>query len=192
MDNRTLYREVAAVGAGTGRPLEEYLRALWRLGRARRTRDSLSGAELVALLGKAAVADAPPFDDAWRGADLDVTEEMGWFETWERVLLSQVADLRELAEGPPPAHPALGVDAPRPAGSGPRATGCRWYNHDVRGYLECAIAGMYGGWDVADGVRVAVPGPAVSMYPEPRDAFDVGRVDWGDFAQLLVYGQEYE
>lgn len=192
MTNRTIYRELLAVGERTDRPLEAYLRTLWLLGGARRDVAELPAELFVELLRRAGVEAAPPFDDAWRTADFGVTESMAGFDVWERVILSQVADLREFAEGPPPRYPELGVDAPRVGGGAVRACGSRCYNHTVAAFLECGMAGALGGWAVEDGVRSPVPGPVLSRYPEPEGVRAVAALSWVEFTEFLVCGQEYE
>jgi hypothetical protein len=190
--NRDAYQEVLHATEDVDRPLEEYLRALWQLGRAEQARESLPADVVVGMLIEAVSAPAPPFDDSWRTADLGVGEGMSEFQVWELVILSQIADLRDFAEGPPQYYPELGVDAPRREDGGRRACGVRWYNHAVRSYLECAMAGALGGWDEEDGIRKPVPGPSVQLYPEPEGVFALPPLSWREMTDLLVCGQEYE
>ncbi|MPZ83955.1 MAG: hypothetical protein GEV28_27605 [Actinophytocola sp.] len=192
MTNRAIHQELLAVGESTDRPLEEYLRTLWRLGGTRRDVPELPAELFVELVRRAGVEAAPPFDDAWRTADFGVTESMAGFDVWERVILSQVADLREFAEVPPRRYPELGVDAPRVEGGAVRACGSRWYNHAVPAFLECGMAGALGGWSDEDGLRTPVPGPAVSLFPEPDGVVAVETLSWAEFTEFLVCGQEYE
>jgi hypothetical protein len=123
-----LHRELPDIGERTGRSLEEYLRTLWQLGSSDRTLAELPAARFAGLLRAAATAPAPAFEDAWRTADFTVTESMAGFEVWERVILSQVADLRDVADG-----------APRVAAV--RACGSRWHNTTVAPFLACGLAG---------------------------------------------------
>lgn len=124
----TVHRELLAIGESTDRPLEEYLRTLWRLGRSARTLPELPAERFVGLMRAAACEPAPPFDDAWRTADFTVTESMAGFDVWERVILSQVADLRDFADG-----------APRDATV--RACGSRWHNTTVAPFVASGVAG---------------------------------------------------
>jgi hypothetical protein len=123
-----LHRELPAIGDATVRPLEEYLRTLWQLGRSAHTLTELPAARFAGLLRAAATAPAPPFDDAWRTTDFTVTETMAGFEVWERVILSQVADLRDFADG-------VARDA------AVRACGFHWHNTTVAPFLACGLAG---------------------------------------------------
>ncbi|HEV7648151.1 MAG TPA: hypothetical protein VGP26_08325 [Actinophytocola sp.] len=123
-----LHRELPAIGESTDRPLEEYLRTLWRLGSAERTLAELPATRFAGLMRAAAEEAAPPFDDSWRTADFTVTESTTGFDVWERVILSQVADLRDHADG-----------VPRDAAV--RACGFRWHNTTVAPFLASGLAG---------------------------------------------------
>jgi hypothetical protein len=123
-----LHRELPAIGESTDRPLEEYLRTVWQLGSSERALAELPATRFAELLRAAVTAPAPPFDDAWRTADFAVTGSMAGFEVWERVILSQVADLRDLADG-----------VPREAAA--RACGLHWHNTTVAPFLACGLAG---------------------------------------------------
>ncbi|WP_129666031.1 hypothetical protein [Phytoactinopolyspora endophytica] len=192
LSNRDIYGTIVRIGEETSRPLLEYLQALWRLGRAERTRQALPSDLFVALLAQATSAPVPSFDDTWRTSDLSVDGATPGFDVWERVILSQIADLRDFAEGPEQSFPELGVDAPRRQTDGARANARRWYNHSLPAYLECAMAGALGGWDAGDGIRKALPGSAVQIYPEPQSVVDLPSLSWQDFTEFLICGQEYE
>jgi hypothetical protein len=126
-----LHRELLAIGESTDRPLEEYLRTLWRLGRSEHALAELPVPRFAGLLRAAGTSPAPPFDDSWRTADFTVTGSMTGFEVWERVILSQVADLRDFAD-----------DAPRDAAA--RACGFRWHNTTVAPFLASGLTGALG------------------------------------------------
>ncbi|TWP50787.1 hypothetical protein FKR81_19500 [Lentzea tibetensis] len=190
--NRDLYRSVLDASEDTTRTLEEYLRALWQLGRAERSRSALPLDVVSSMLIGAVTAPVPPFDPAWRTSDLAVVSGMDGFEVWEQLILSQIADLRDFAEGPELSYPDFGVNVPRRPGDGSRASGLRWYNHNVPQYLECAMAGALGGWDPGDGIRKPLPGPSVQLYPEPQGVTSVPALTWADMVDLLECGQEYE
>ena len=190
--NREIYLQVRRSAEGTSRSLEEYLRALWSLGRAERDQDTITPDVFVALLTEATSSAAPGFDERWRTADLGLLGVTKGFDTWERVILSQIADLRDFAEGPPQHYPELGVDAPRRSDAGTRANGLRWYNHSVPSYLECGMAGALGGWDPDDGIRTELPGPSLPVYPEPEGVTSLSALTWHELAEFLICGQEYE
>lgn len=83
------------------------------------------------------------------------------------------------------------MDAPRPPGSGARATPARWYNFDPATYLECAVAGSLGGWDAGDGARVPLPtGPGEP--PARSYVRTITTMTWDDLARIAVCGQMYE
>ncbi|GAA2658680.1 MULTISPECIES: hypothetical protein [Actinosynnema] len=198
LTNEEFYESVGRAAQGVERSLEEYLRTLWHLARAERARQELPAEVALTLLVTATTAPAPPFDPSWRTADLSVAEGTSEFDVWERVIQSQVADLRDLAEGPELYYPELGVDAPRPENC-KRATAPRWYNHRVESYLECAIAGALGGWDpegaarVPEGAaRVRVQGEVTPLHPEPEGVRGMTVLSWLDLTEVLVCGQEYE
>jgi hypothetical protein len=89
----------------------------------------------------------------------------------------------------------FGTDSPR---------GQRWYNFDPCTFLECAIAGSFGGWQSGDETgREYVPGPVAVLgddgqvsTSDPRDVPDsivsLRDVSWDDFRSFLGCGQWYE
>jgi hypothetical protein len=221
--NRDLYIAVADLtgryGSGT-RKLEEYLRALWEGARRFRERTSLSVDGFFGLLSAAFTRPIPPFDEAWRsrypeddtnplaaclaakmgrkqqsrGAD-DVAVPS--FDAWESFVLRQIVDLREMAEQGmlEDEQRYFGIDSPR---------GQRWYNFDPCTFLECAMAGSYGGWQPGDPTgREYVPGPVAVLgddgkitASDPRDVPEpvasIREVSWDDFQSFLGCGQWYE
>jgi hypothetical protein len=112
------------------------------------------------------------------------------YRDFTKVIGTQVVDLLAFQENPPGPYAALGVDAPARFDGG-RATIPLWCNFDTATFLECAAAGSFGGWSVADGRRVRVTGPADGdgggdeVVPLPP-------ISWGDVAAFLEYGQSYE
>ena len=196
--NRDLYLAATAMCGrhrGSGRTLEEYLRALWRLGSEMRDQPALSGSELIRLLAQAWDAPAPLFDDGWRRMELAAGEPEG-FGAWEEQILRQVVDLREMDEAGTFDHDMIyfGVDAP---------SGARWYNFHPTGYLEAAVEGTFGGWQPGDAERVQVTGPVAVIGPDGTiisvDASEIdhpvvplGAITWERFADFLYWGQNYE
>jgi hypothetical protein len=198
--NRDLYLAVADLidrHRDTVRPLEEYLRALWAAGQAVRDRPALSGDEFFGLLSDAFTRSDPPFDEGWRARyDRDPDELLG-FDGWEARLVRQVVDLREMGERGMLAdkHRYFGIDAPR---------GGQWYNFDPCTFLECGMAGTFGGWEPGDDTgREYVPGPVAVMGDDgqltecdPRDIPNpvtaVPEVSWDDFQSFLYDGLCYE
>jgi hypothetical protein len=192
--NRELYLRVLAVGdelRTSGRTLSEYLRALLTCGQPLRERTSLSAEEFARVLESAVRETPPPLDPDLRGRDLAIGEPTG-FARWEATLLSQVADLWDFDERLPGEDAYFGVAAPRSPGNGRRVTDAYWYNLDPATYLECAMAGSFGGHDPEDGVRKPVSGPVDPLVPEDPPTMAVGRLSWDDLADFAINGQEYE
>jgi hypothetical protein len=193
--NRDLYLHALAVGrdARQGRwSLSAYLRALWRVGSVLRNRQTLDLDEVAAMYSAALVTTPPPFDSAWPTADLALfAPEPSGFDDWERILLSQIADLEDFAADPPGVQARFGASAPRPPDAGRRATPTRWLNFDPETYLECATAGHFGGWDAADGARVPLPA-AGGLTLTKSTVHPITTVGWTDLAHLALCGQLYE
>ncbi|HEY4459711.1 MAG TPA: hypothetical protein VGN81_35695 [Pseudonocardiaceae bacterium] len=190
--NREIYERIVTATHDVPRSLEEYLRALWRLGSDEKDRATIPAALFADLVIQAIDAPAPPFDDRWRTTNLDLRAAADEFDGWERVVLSQIADLRDFAEGPQQRFPELGVDVPRRPADGARANPVRWYNHSAPSYLECGMAGAFGGWDVDDGIRKLLPGPTVQLHPEPQETIPLAPLSWAELTEFLICGQTYE
>lgn len=190
--NRDLYifiSELLKLQHETKCTLREYLENLRRLAQPLRTRDTFSLAEVTTLLQSAFERDAV-VDEKRAGP----TEA---FMAWERMLDRQIVDLKEMHEAGilEDEYRYFGIDAPR---------GSRWYNFDVRTYLECATVGTFGGWEEGDDTgRVLVPGPVAVLDGEggvesvdPRDlvvpAQSLAQLDWNTFIDFLDAGQSYE
>ncbi|MEM8534122.1 MAG: hypothetical protein AAGF95_24965, partial [Chloroflexota bacterium] len=109
----------------------------------------------------------------------------------------QIVDLREMAENGVFANQYryFGVNAPR---------GSRWYNFDSVGYLECAMAGTFGGWEPGDtSGREFVPGTVAVLADDgsiqdansediPRDHHEISTVSWEELKDFIICGQIYE
>ncbi|WP_245623168.1 hypothetical protein [Spirillospora albida] len=192
--NRDLYLHFLRLGRevrAASWSLSAFLRALWKAAAPLGDRADLRPDDVAALFAAAAGTAPPPYDPAWSGKDLSLSGAPEGFADWERVVLSQLADLEDFLAHPPGPDARFGVDAPRPPGSGPRATPARWYNFDPATYLECAAAGGLGGWDAADGARVPLPA-APGSPPVRSPVRELTTMTWGDLARLAVCGQMYE
>jgi hypothetical protein len=186
--NRDLYLFVAALVENDdleGRELEEYLRALWRLGSAEQAKDQLTLACFSGLLVAAFQEPAPAFVPGWQ----DIAEEEGThagYPRWERTIFSQIVDLREMRDAGMLAneHRYFGVDAPR---------GRRWFNFDPLTYLECAVEGAFGGWRPGDRTgRDYVAAKNLELADLDIPIFEMTRVSWDQFADFLRAGQSFE
>ncbi|WP_019633436.1 hypothetical protein [Actinomadura atramentaria] len=189
--NRDLYLHVLRVGRDTRAgawSLSAFLRALWKVSLPLRDRAELEADDVGALFSAAAAVSPAPYDAGWGTADLRLSgpAPVG-HRDWERVLLAQIADLEDFVAAPPGPRARFGADAPRPPGSGARPTPRRWCNFDPATYLECAVAGGVGGWDVSDGARVPAGGGPTRSSVRPLTT-----VTWADLARLMVCGQTYE
>jgi hypothetical protein len=162
--------------AGTAeRPLDEYLRALWRLGaeRHRAGRAYLTAAELAELLTAAFDAPAPPFDPGWRlMRDQTIDTVPDGYTTWEATVREQILDLDELVRSglADTSGSFFAVDADEVAALG----GSRWGNLAPRDFLSAACTATFG-----EG----------SCDGSPTDAGPLGLVDWDRFATFLAQGQ---
>ena len=186
--NRDLYLFVAALVENDerqGRELEEYLRALWRLGSARQASDQLTLARFAGLLVAAFREQAPAFAPAWQR----IAEEEGThtgYSRWERTIFSQIVDLREMRDAGMLAneHRYFGMDAPR---------GQRWFNFDPLTYLECAVEGTFGGWLPGDRTgRDYVSAKNMELEDLDIPIFEMAGVSWDQFADFLRAGQSFE
>jgi hypothetical protein len=185
--NRDLYLRLVGLGrdlAGSGRALLDYLCALSAVSRVLAGEETLDGDLFVAMLGAAAQVPPARPDPAWRVRDLSVAGQYAGYVDFTKVIATQVSDLLAFAEQPPGPCALFGVDAPARIDGG-RATVERWCNFEPAGYLECAAAGAFGGWDTADGHRLCETGGRDAVVPlEP--------ITWGDVAAFCEYGQAYE
>jgi hypothetical protein len=207
--NRDLYLHLLGIGRNARRAtwsLSAYLRGLWRVSTELRDRREFSLDDAAAMFSAALAVPPPPFDPAWATADFRLrwaptrcsrddgdpaAAEPSRFDHWERILLSQIADLEDFAANPPGEQARFGVNAPRPRGVGRRATPVRWLNFDPATYLECAAAGHLGGWDVADGARVPLPARDGTTMTRSH-VRQIAVVGWADLVHMAVCGQTYE
>jgi hypothetical protein len=193
--NRDLYLHFLDLGRrarAASWSLSAFLRALWKVGRPLSDRQRLDADDVAAMFSAAALVPPAGYDPAWSRADLSLPgAEPAGHADWERVVLSQLADLEDFLVRPPGPEARLGVDAPRPPGSGPRATPRRWCNFAPAAYLECAVAGSLGGWDAADGARVPLP-TAAGAPATGSPVHELTTLTWAGLARLAVCGQLYE
>jgi hypothetical protein len=168
--NADLYELCCSIPDVAGdRDLQTFLLALYRISGAVDGQDRIAAETFGALLLAAATAEPAAVDPAWRLADLSIPAD-GPFghRHWQRVLLSQAADLADFAEDPPDGATAyFGMPCRHPAGAGPRSCAGYWYNQDLASYLECAA-------------RIQPPEAAV------------GTLGWGDLIDFAWAGQSYE
>ncbi len=203
--NRDLYLAVSQLIAQhreSMRSLEEYLRALWDVAHHDHEQTVLAPGSFFGVLAEAFTVEPSAFDDElWRSTAaelyaLDLAETPG-FQGWEYRVVRQIIDLREMAEGGQLGNEMryFGINAPR---------GSRWYNFDPCTFLECGMAGTFGGWQPGDDTgRDYVPGEVAVMGPDgqitsrdPREIDDpigvLQAISWESFRDFLGEGQWYE
>lgn len=198
--NRDLYlaiEKLAQTHQATDRSLEEFLRTLLRAADSLADSHSLSLAEFFSLLTRAFTDEPYAFQEEWRSQYERFSEELSGYARWRALMLQQIVDLREMAESGILESPYryFGIDSPRDA---------RWYNFHPLDYLECAMAGSFGGWQPGDPTgRGFVPGPVAvlaedgsltSAHPEdiPRPTYTIAGITWAQFEQFIWCGQNYE
>lgn len=198
--NRDLYLAIGQLRSehkDNSRSLEEYLRTLLGLSEAYARAETLSVDALWSMLKGALTAEVAPFDQAWRDQYDMRGEEGDDYRGWRAALIRQIVDLHEMAEEGMLTNEDryFGMSAPR---------GAHWFNFDIFSYLECAMAGSFGGWQQDDDTgRILVTG-SVAVMDESGDIksvdpqeieqpiFALSAVSWEDFEDFLVCGQIYE
>lgn len=201
-NNRTLYlavSELCRVQEKNSRSLEDYLSALLALIQPNRSRSEISVETFFQTLEAAFVEVPEPFQETWRTTSLSGYGEYDptSFAGFERILIRQIADLREMDEIGTLRDPykSFGVDAP---------SGIRWYNFMPTGYIECATEGVFGGWESGDDTgRIFVPGKVAFINEDgtletanPEDLQDpvieISEISWEKFSDFLECGRDYE
>ena len=182
---------------GCTRTLEQYLLAVLELSAPLVDRQQITLDELYDILSGGFTHNASPFDEEWRDLYDQLPHENDDYSGWHATVVRQVVDLREMDECGTLKNETryFGVYAPRKS---------YWYNFDPRGYLECAMAGSFGGWEPGDETgRQYVPGPVAvlgdggsieSVNPEdlPNPQFDMPVITWEHFKDFVICGQIYE
>jgi len=190
--NRDLYRFIADLVKQRTEcrvSLQVYLENLRQLGHPLRARTAIPLKAFAELLRAA-------FEAGLTRAESAASPRAGYL-AWERRITEQIRDLGEMQEAGSLDDESryFGLDAPR---------GGRWYNFDPCTYLECAVAGTFGGWEEGDGTaRAYVPGPVAVLDAtgainsvDPRDIDDrvveIPQLTWEMFVDFLNSGQWYE
>jgi hypothetical protein len=144
-------------------------------------------------------------DAAWRGEDLSDDDDAPVDATAvDRVLKSQVLDMED-AEASGALRDemrAFGRPVGRQEGT-VRATAGYFYNWHPQAFVECGVAGAFGGWEPGDDTgRMLVPGNVAVLTDEgvssvPADEVESPVVElhsltWEQVAEFLWCGQNYE
>lgn len=198
--NRDLYLAIAQLlkqHQGCTRTLEKYLLAVIELSAPLAEQQQITLTEFYDILSGAFTHDPEPFNEQWRDQYDQLPREKDDFSGWHATVVQQVVDLREMEECGTLEDEMryFGVSAPRNS---------YWYNFHPLGYLECAMAGSFGGWQPGDDTgREYVPGPVAvldddgsiqSANPEdiPNPTFEMPTIMWEDFKEFVICGQIYE
>ena len=199
--NRDLYVFVAGVlqrRKESDRTLEAYLRRLWELGRELAEVEGIEFARFAMLLDDAFDGEGPALEDAVSAAQAgELDASVRGFRRWESLVIAQIRDLREMAAAGTlqDRYRLFGTTAPR---------GARWFNFDPLTFIECGLAGTFGGWEPGDETgRDYVAGPVAvvdengdwsTVDPHELDdsVFELEMLTWEDFADFLLSGQCYE
>ena len=198
--NRDLYLAIAALSkthSGCDRSLEHYLLSLLDSSQRFSERKDVSLAEFYDLVSSSFTRDIPAFNSDWRDQYDDLPHDRNDYTGFRATLIRQIVDLREMDENGTLKNEQryFGVSAPRKS---------YWYNFDPLGYLECAMAGSFGGWEPGDETgRQFVPGPVAVLADDgsiqtanPEDLHEptvqVPSVTWEQFQDFIICGQIYE
>ncbi len=208
MTNRDLYlsvTELVARHADSHRSLEEFLRALRAALEPHLSQPSMTPDQFVGALDAAFSGPVPDRDPAWRRQDLsDDHETPVDAATVDRILRSQALDMEDAESGGALRDEmrGLGRSVGRPDGA-VRASDGYFYNWHPQAFVECGVAGAFGGWEPGDDTgRMLVPGEVavqtkdgiVSVPAEKveRPVIELPELTWAQVADFLWSGQHYE
>jgi hypothetical protein len=198
--NRDLYlalNDLSKTHASNTRTLEQYSLALLALAQPYSKLRSLSLMDFYNLIADAFTAEPLAFDESWRIQDAPIHPENPGFAAWHSALIGQIVDLREMDEVGTlkDEYRYFGLSAP---------SGRYWYNFDIKGYLECAMAGTWRGWEPGDDTNRHFVSGQVTVLDEagtmqsvnPEDVSSVTApiacITWEDFLDFIECGQMYE
>lgn len=200
MTNRELYLAIDDIikrNKSSDRTLEQYLSALLVLAKRQSNSDCLPVGSFEQLLTNAFTAEPLSFEENWRTQSTPLTAQVLGYAGWEATLTRQILDLREMDEIGSLKNDLryFGIKAPR---------GSYWFNFDPATFLECGMAGTFGGWEEGDSTERAyvedhgaVPDDrTVIVSPGPdhvgNPVAEVPVVSWEQFQKFLECGQQYE
>ena len=197
--NRDLYCFIADLieqHESTARSLEDYLRALYGELAKYRLRQELFAEDFATALGRAfeappATIERPLVNPLAKYGSQEVT-----FFHVAMVIDDQIDSLSEARRAE-----LLDQDPFHMYTNGVSAAGRHWYNLHPLSYIECGVAGAFGGSQPEDEERTGrglVPG--LVMTPDgakrPEDIAEAVRVvvtiGWNDVRRFLECGQNYE
>jgi hypothetical protein len=207
MDSRSLYLAVAELvdfHRHDARSLEDFLRTVHAALVPRFGEPALAPEALVRALEEGFTAPAVDRDPTWRQADLTLPDQAITADAVDRLLRSQVLDMEDAA-----ASGALqdelryfGREVGR-AKRVRRASSPYYYNWNPVTYIECGVAGAFGGWEPGDAAgRMLVPGEVAVLTDEgltslpaedvEQPVVDLPVLTWEQVYDFLWCGQSYE
>jgi hypothetical protein len=193
--NRDLYKRITSLlDEKEDKPipsLEDYLSNLLRRAGRIAHKEGLDLEEFFLLL-RDSFEDSDEFPEA-----IPVEDAAPEFIEWMEAVVNQIRELREMAENGllEIEYRELGLTAPG---------GGHWYNFDPVSYIECGIAGAFGGWEEGDSTgRIYVPGEVAFLdtegkveFGDPRELagppVEVSQITWRQFSDFVWCGQNYE
>lgn len=198
--NRDLYLAIEQLQKqheGCTRTLEQYLLAVLELAAPMAERQEITLTTFYDILSGGFTHDPAPFNEEWRDLYDQLPYENEDYSGWHATIIRQVVDLRDMDECGTLKNKMryFGISAPRNSS---------WYNFDPLSYLECAMAGSFGGWESGDDTgREYVPGPVAVLCDDgsiqsanPEDLenpkFDMPLITWEHFKDFVICGQIYE
>lgn len=179
------------------RSLEQYLLALLLAAKQYEDLESISLNEFYELISQSFSTVPHGFDDNWRNQYEELPVDDSGFTGFQATLIRQIVDLREMNENHLLNNELryFGIMSPRNS---------QWFNFDPAGYLECATAGSFSGWEPGDNTgRGFVNGPVAVFSDDlsvqeantqdlPRPQYEISAVTWEQFKDFVYCGQIYE
>ena len=198
--NRDLYLAIEALSkyhSGCARSLEHYLLSLLDSSLRFSERNDITLAEFYDLVSSSFTRDIPAFNPDWRDQYDKLSHDRNDYAGFRATLIRQIVDLREMDENGTLKNEQryFGMSAPHKS---------YWYNFDPIGYLECAMAGSFGGWEPGDETgRQFVPEPVALLGNDgsiqtatPEDLFqptvEMPSLTWEQLQDFIICGQIYE
>lgn len=198
--NRDLYLAIdslSELSSDSTRSLEQFLLAFLSSSLRLSDRETLSLTEFYQLVASSFSSDVPAFEAAWRDQYDSLPYDQADYSGFRATLIRQIVDLREMDENGTLQNDMryFGLKAPRNSD---------WYNFDPGGYLECAMAGAFGGWESGDETgRQFVPGHVAVLdedgsieFARPEDSIPptvpMPVITWEQCKDFIICGQIYE
>lgn len=208
MLNRDLYQSVSDLISrheAVERSLADFLRTLRQALTPHFGERAIATTDFLRVLEAGFVSPAPLPQPSWRQEDLRIDYSApADADAVDAILKSQVLDLEDADASGALADELrfFGRSVDR-ASNVERATGDYYYNWDPHTYVECGVAGAFGGWGPGDNTeRELVPGlvgvmTEVGVQSVPaadidRPISELDYLTWQQVVDFLQCGQSYE